>query len=365
MSKISVRKLFKLEYLLIFFSFLTCVTTEFFKSNTLKSFTKIDADIRELQILYNDTSKSSKYKDELSAEIMEECLPYIYFSTESKHKLIRILELFKYDAVSWNTNHQNSKYFTNLVVAFHADIKATQTSILFGFDSMLFCSVFLLLLATIVLLAKRSEQQSSLEEENYQENSKKSVSIKQIIIFAFITLFAVGINFLTSFIPRYIAIPLYLDSTLTIGVTALCGLTYGVICAVLSNLILYIANLVLIPFVLCHILTALLAGLTFRYYRRNNKTNRLCLDIFLWAGIWSAISNGISGDVMANYLFDTSTTSPVLGGSVLGLYVVFKNLTVATYLSGLFTNISDKLLSASVSFLFYLLLNKKIKNIFR
>ena len=365
MSKISLRKLFKLEYILIFFSFLTCVTTELFKHNTLESFTKIDRDIRELQILYNDTNKSSAYKEELSAELMEECLPFIYFSTESKHKLIRILELFKYDAVSWNTNHQNSKYFINLVANFYGDIKETQRSILFGFDSMLFCSVFILFLATIMLLTKRAENQTSLEDLPYQEKAKTLPSPKEIIIFALITIFAIAFNIASSILPRHISVPMYMDSTFTIAVTALCGLTCGTICAIFTNLILFLTNYTSIRFVLCHILTAVLAAITFRHHQRRTKIKRLNFEIFLWAGVWIAISNAILGDFLASHLFDSSSASPILDGSVLGLYVVFKNLTVATYISGLFTNIADKLLSASISYIFYILLARKFKNIFK
>ena len=264
-----------------------------------------------------------------------------------------------------NTNHQNAKYFTNLVVAFHADIKNTQRAILFGFDSMLFCSVFLLFLATIVLISKRSEAKTLPSQEPYQDYSKKSLSSKQIAAYAFFTAFAIGFNYLTSFIPRNVSVPLYLDSTMTMAVSALCGISFGIICAIISNGILFLSNSVLIPFVLCHILTAVLAGLTFRHHRNRTQNARLTFDVFLWAGVWSAISNGLLGDIMANHMFDTSTASPILDGSVLGLYVVFNNLTIATYLSGLFTNISDKLLSASISFVIYALISKKNKNIFR
>lgn len=360
MNKGFLKKCCQIEYILILLSALTFIPTEILKNHTNESFAKLDQSFLELQSAYGNTQISAEEKDIMMAEIQRECLPYIYFSTELKHKLIRVLELCKYDAISWNTNHSNSTLFTSLIVSFYSNIKKIQATIIFGYDCMLYCAVFLLSLAALVLISKKNTKIDTISDTTFTEQ-KKDFTAKDVIIYSTIILIAVLANYLGSLVSRKISIPLYLDSILTIGVTALCGLSAGIICAILSNVILYITDATMIIFVSCHILTAILASLTFCFYKKNKKTNNLNFEIFLWAGFWIAISNAILGDILANAVFDSATASPVLDGSILGLYVVLKNLTAATYLSGLLTNFSDKLFSACFSYLFYLGVKKSTK----
>ena len=61
----------------------------------------------------------------------------------------------------------------------------------------------------------------------------------------FITIFTVAsiaINYFCSYLAGLIAFPLYLDSIMTIAVSALCGLVPGILCAVASNFLLYICK---------------------------------------------------------------------------------------------------------------------------
>lgn len=69
--------------------------------------------------------------------------------------------------------------------------------------------------------------------------SKKWTS-RRIIFTVLFTAISIGINYLGSFLAGLIAFPLYLDSVMTIAVTALCGLVPGLICAFCSNLLLSI-----------------------------------------------------------------------------------------------------------------------------
>ena len=78
------------------------------------------------------------------------------------------------------------------------------------------------------------------------------------------------------------------------------------------------------PFVLCHILTAAFAHITLRRYKKRNEKTPYTIEIFLWAGVWSAVSNAVSG-----------------------------NLTFAKYMEGTLTNLADKIISAVVSFAGY------------
>ena len=178
---------------------------------------------------------------------------------------------------------------------------------------------------------------------------------KKISFYIVCILIATVVNFLGSVLARNITLPLYLDSVLTLAVTALCGLWAGITCAVLSNGALWIFYHTSLPFTLCHVLTAICAYFTFRYFQKEKQ--ELSVDAFLWAGLWSAITNAISGNVLVSLLF-ASATSPNVDSSVQGIFVVVPNLTFATYYSGILTNLTDKIISAVLSFGVYKIAKK-------
>ena len=181
-----------------------------------------------------------------------------------------------------------------------------------------------------------------------------------LLFSALCIIIAVIANFFGSVLARNITLPLYLDSVLTLAVTALCGLWAGIACAVLSNGALWIFYNTSLPFTLCHILTAVCAYIVFRKFRSPNSTSlfsapfrndaaEFSIDAFLWAGLWSAITNAISGNVLVSLLF-ASATSPNVDSSVQGIFIVVPNLTFATYYAGVLTNLTDKIVSAVVSY---------------
>lgn len=189
---------------------------------------------------------------------------------------------------------------------------------------------------------------------------------------------AVLVNCLGSFIARNISIPLYLDSLLTISVVALCGLWWGLACAVISNVTLYFFDYSMLPFTLCHMLTALLAYITFWNYKKRlnlqtknvsnefpgsrNGTNKkellIPLETFLWAGLWSGISNAVSGNLISDFLFGANTGVDNIDTAVRSIYLAIGNLRLAIYLGGLITNLTDKALSAVLSFVVYGFISK-------
>ena len=190
--------------------------------------------------------------------------------------------------------------------------------------------------------------------------AKKDFSLKNILFTISILAVAVLINCIGSVIATKITFPLYLDSILTIGVTALCGLLPGLLCAVLSNGILYFFDYTMLPFMSCHIVTALLAWLVFLHADKKNKRRPAFereqsyeIEAFLWAGVFSALSNAIMGNIIADILFGARVNRQNAECTVQGIFIVTRNLFYSTYLAGFIENITDKLLSAVCSFGMY------------
>ncbi len=138
---------------------------------------------------------------------------------------------------------------------------------------------------------------------------------------------------------------------MTIAVTALCGLIPGLVCAVASNALLYFFANTGILFTLSHISTVLVAYFIFR--NEKNKNRRLQLyssSSFMWIGFIAAITNSILGDTISALFYKANTSIPQVDNTVQGIYVVIRNLTVATYIGETLTNLVDKIISATVSY---------------
>lgn len=176
----------------------------------------------------------------------------------------------------------------------------------------------------------------------------KDLSAKNIAFLSGFVLFALLLNCGGAVFATKIQFPLYLDSIMTIGVTAIGGLIPGIICAVLSNGILYFLDYTMLPFMSCHILTALFAWLVFLHADKKNEPYEI--STFLWAGVFSALSNAILGNFISDVLFGSRTNRQNIECTVHGIFVITRNLRYSTYLAGFIENITDKMLSAVLSY---------------
>lgn len=180
-----------------------------------------------------------------------------------------------------------------------------------------------------------------------------------IIIF---TLCSIGINYLGSVLAGLIAFPLYLDSIMTIAVSALCGFIPGLICAIGSNTLLYFFAHTGILFTISHISTVVVASLFFRHEKKSKlQDSRSFLhssSCFMWIGFVAAITNSISGDTISAIFYRANTSIPQVDNAVQGIYVVIRNLTVAAYIGGTLTNLVDKIISAAISYGVYMGIKK-------
>lgn len=186
----------------------------------------------------------------------------------------------------------------------------------------------------------------------------KKSSMKQRIFTIVFTITGISINYLCSYLAGLIAFPLYLDSLLTIAVTALCGLVPGIVCAVGSNVLLCIFANTGILFTLCHISTAVVAYLVFYSEREKaaslSKTSfSYSTESFMWIGFISAVTNSVLGDTISYFFYSANTSIPQVDNAVQGIYVVTKSLKFAAYFGGTVTNLIDKVFSAAVSLFVY------------
>lgn len=188
--------------------------------------------------------------------------------------------------------------------------------------------------------------------------TEHKIDFKRILFISIFTSCSIGINYLGSVLAGLIAFPLYLDSVMTIAVTASCGLIPGLICAVASNTLLYFFAHTGILFTASHISTVVVAHFFFRHEEKSKaQSSRRILypsSCFMWTGFIAAITNSILGDTISAIFYRANTSIPQVDNAVQGIYVVIRNLTVAAYIGGTLTNLVDKILSAAISYGVYM-----------
>ncbi|MCF7939632.1 MAG: hypothetical protein K9L68_13630 [Spirochaetales bacterium] len=159
-----------------------------------------------------------------------------------------------------------------------------------------------------------------------------------------IALLAALLNVLFASLVSRIGAPLYIDSLFSMVVTIRFGLVPGLITALLTNSTLAIAGQTLFPFVICHILTVLIAA--FMAQRGYLKS----VVGFLWLGLFSAFSNGVVGTFISFYLFKGVTEVHGIDKLVTGLIVTGRSFITSLFWAGMLSNFLDIIFSRLVTY---------------
>lgn len=183
---------------------------------------------------------------------------------------------------------------------------------------------------------------------------RDEVTFKKVAIIVLFTCCAIALNYFGSILAEQIAFPLYLDSILTFFVTASFGLIPGLGCAFGSNLMLTIFVNSNILFVLCHLTTVILGWIIFIQTEKISELNgEISFHFFIWAALFSAISNAILGNIIVDIVFGSVTGRPQADFVVQGIFSIIPNRIFATYFAGFIENLTDKMISACISFILY------------
>ena len=176
---------------------------------------------------------------------------------------------------------------------------------------------------------------------------------KKFFIASAFTLICSAINFAGAKFAAVVHIPLYLDSILTISVVALYGFVPGIVCAVLSNMAMVVFMGSSGLFTFCHLTTAILAWITFWYFDKKYPNEDRKLDAFFWAGFFAAISNAILGNIIADVVYGALTGRPQADVVAQAMFTAVPNRMFCIYISGFIQNLTDKMLSAGLSFIVF------------
>ncbi len=356
--KFNLKTIFKIEYILILIAVFNFSATQFFRKKALQNFTFMDNSFTAVRLQYIDFLKGFTIDEEIITFFEKSCRVYAYFDEYVQNSIIVISTILREYHISDSNRENLRNLLTATTTELQIEIHKKQKILLQGLDIIINFTFFFIVLAAFVFIKKNIRKSKRPEIQADDKVFDKEFSIKTFLMTSIAIIIAADLNCSGSLLIRKLTYPLYLDSILTIGITAAFGLIPGIICAVMSHSILYLLDCANLPFILCHILTAFFAWRTFRRKAgKNYQLNRqLPLEIFLWAGLWSGISNAITGNIISMSMFPAETTLKNLDNITYAIFTSTENLNLAIWISGLLSNLTDKMISALLSIIFYKLI---------
>ena len=142
-----------------------------------------------------------------------------------------------------------------------------------------------------------------------------------------------------------------MDSFATIVAAAVGGLVPSLITAILTNGTLFLIGRLKLLFILCQIMTAFGSWFIFRMSRKTGE-QKFSLDSFMFAGIISAVTNGIFGSSFAAFYHYNLTAIEQ------GILLVTKNIIISNLLGGILLNLVDKSIASFLAYIISIFIEK-------
>lgn len=358
-KKLNLLSIISIEYILIIIAVFNFTSIQILRNKALKSFQDFDESFSVIQKQFLNFDDGLSISDSEISTFEKNCEIYSYFDEEVQNNQIIISTILRDNIIQSSASGPVKNLFFISASNLLKEVHEKQRDMLSGYDIVLNFTIFLVMLSFLAFIIKNFPYRKPIIIPQKEEIYVQEVSLPYILMVSLVVIFAISVNFAGTLLSRKISYyPLYLDSLLTIGVTAAFGLVPGLCCAVLSNTNIYLFNLGRFPFTICHILTAVTAWLTFK--RRIGKNvqpkRRLSIEAFLWAGLWSGLTNGLVGNLISSFIFPASTSIKSIDNITYAIFAATRNLNLAISISGFLTNLTDKMISALLSILFYKLI---------
>ena len=166
-----IKKLLRIEVILIFLSLFTLVSTLVFKNKGTKNLNQLDLLISELEVDFtnNKNQNGAINYEEYSDGLRKKFLPLSYYNEKIEKQLDVVL--FKFTDKNTSTDD-----FLTECIELQKLLRMNQRELNFGYDSLMVSSLFLLFIAVAVIYYKSTIQKNELIKLQTIENAQKKFS---------------------------------------------------------------------------------------------------------------------------------------------------------------------------------------------
>lgn len=155
-----MRAYFKIEYILIFIAVLIFSSTIVLKKSATTEFTKLNSEISYIQLKHENT-----------INLEDAFLPFTYFNQDIEEKLCGIMKLLEKED---DESAQNQ--LIDSAIAFQMSINDIEQKLRFGYDCLLYCSLFLAMIGVFVILSKNFAFKTEINRQEAMNQAKISLS---------------------------------------------------------------------------------------------------------------------------------------------------------------------------------------------
>ncbi len=193
--KTFVKKILSIQAILIYFGLVTLSISIFYKNRASKLFAEYEREIVQLILLNNRIGGSeAKNLDAECEALKDKFFPFTYFDFSLEEKLNQIINLLKENAVSGapdstttttNTNTNTTTTTTkttqaedlsSLILDFQDTIAQKEISLVFGYDSLMYCSSLLLLISILCIIFKTIRQRNLIKNMQLRNDEQQKIS---------------------------------------------------------------------------------------------------------------------------------------------------------------------------------------------
>lgn len=189
--KTFVKKILSIQAILIYFGLVTLSISIFYKNRASKLFAEYEREIVQLILLNNRIGGGEAQNLDAECEVLKDkFFPFTYFDFSLEEKLDQIINLLKENAVSGapastttNTNTTTTtpkatqaEDLSSLILDFQDAIAQKEISLIFGYDSLMYCSSLLLLISILCIIFKTIRQRNLIKNMQLRNDEQQKIS---------------------------------------------------------------------------------------------------------------------------------------------------------------------------------------------
>lgn len=164
-----INKILSIQAILIYFGVLTLSISIYYKNRASKLFAEYEREIVQLILLSNSSEPDNMEKIQLECETLKEkFFPFTYFDFSLEDKLDEIINLL--------TKTESPKQLSSLILDFQEIIAQKEISLIFGYDSLMYCSSLLLLISILCIIFKTIRQKNLIKNMQLRNDEQQKIS---------------------------------------------------------------------------------------------------------------------------------------------------------------------------------------------
>ena len=164
-SAFSLKNLFKIELLIIYVAIINFGFSIYFKTYSNKKISELDSQMLKIQLEEKSGNFDHTDHTELTEKLKYDYAPFTYFDEELKTELSEIIELLE--------TNQNT---IEPIITFQNNMHQTQTRLNLGYDTLLYCSLILIMIAVFLIVEKSFKNKIDLHRLKVMSEEQSKIS---------------------------------------------------------------------------------------------------------------------------------------------------------------------------------------------